>query len=456
MNQQDVLGMRIVEIATIVRLKPESVSLLLWTCGADAQCNPESLCCGPMPQSFSKLSGAMSTILAAMECPICFDTIPPPVIQCQNGHLICAGCRRRSERCPVCREKYSPGRSLIAEQIFTSLTEAFNLPNNEKLRERLFGGKFIRASDLKYINIQSLSQRSHTQKFLARLMGRSSSLENLSTLRKSLAVAEDKFPTSKSQSTTEIFQAAADHHLLHAKCGNIRQPISAAQSLECLQQVCRHPSSSSLNKSSSTTKTLLTAAVSCENLGQSSPTSATQTTTTTEEEEEEPLPRLIVPKLQHLPCVLDGRCDVKSMCSGDLRRHVNETHEIPILCFGGPSATIRLPPVEPMDNAFLVLRQGVHNVWLRLHHDDEMLFCAAMLEGNSPGTSKELTLETSIKTETCQKELIDRCKIKGIENGNWRKLLEEKRGMFYTKEALRSTFDTDNLLLSVKIAEKEG
>lgn len=434
-NHQDVLGLRIVEIANIVRLKPDNVSLLLWTCGADAQCHPEAnLCCGPMPQSFSKLSGAMSTILAAMECPICFDTIPPPVIQCQNGHLICSSCRRRSERCPVCREKYSPGRSLIAEQIFTSLTDAFNLPNNEKLRERLFGGKFIRASDLKYINIQSLSQRSHTQKFLARLMGsRSSSLENLSTLRKSLAVAEDKFRSSKSQSTTEIFQD-------EVKCGNIRKPMSAAQSFECLQQVCRHPSSSSLNNNKIMT---MTTAVSCENLGQSPP------------------PLLIVPNLQHLPCVLHDKC-AEMMCSVDLRRHVTEKHQIPILSFGGSSASIRLPPVEPLDNAFLLFRQGVHhNIWLRLHYDNEILFCAALLErspATQSGSKEEFTLETSIKKETCHKELIDRCDIQSIDECNWTQLLAEKTGIFYTKESLRSTFDNDNdnLLLSVKVLRKDA
>ena len=438
--------MRIAEVANIVRLRPDKVSLLLWTSGASAQCNPEFLCCGPLPQSLERLSGAMSTILAAMECPICFDTIPPPVIQCQNGHLICAMCRRRSERCPVCREKYSPGRSLIAEQIFTSLTDAFNLPNNEKLRERLFGGKFVRASDLKYINIQSLSgQRSHTQKFLARLMGsRSSSLENLSTMRKSLplSVAEEKFKTTKSQSTTEICQPA-DPPAVPFKCGNIRAPINAAQSLECLhQQVCRHPYSSSSTSSS------------CENLAKSSTLPS------------RPSQLVMVPNLQHLSCVLDGGVCPKMSCA-DLRRHINEDHEIPILSFVASMAKIRLPPVEPMDTAFLLFRQGVHHhVWLRLHYDEEMLFCAALLErspaaaaasggGGKKNVPKEaFVLETSIKSEAAQKEFLDRCNVTPIEEANcWNSLFKERKGIFYTQESLKSTFGAENLLLTVKIVK---
>lgn len=446
-NHQDVLGMRIVDIANIVRLTPDQVSLLLWTCGTVAGCNPESLCCGPMPLSFSKLSAAMSTILAAMECPICFDTIPPPVSQCQNGHLLCETCRRRSERCPVCREKYSPGRSLIAEQIFTSLTDAFNLPNNEKIRERLFGGKFIRVSDLKYINIQSLAaQRSHTQKFLARLMGRSSSLENLSTLRKSLGIADEKLLSSKSQSQSELFQV--NDQPIVVKCGNIRKPISAAQSFECLQKVCRHPSSSSLNLTTPTNPRESAESSQCsDDRDHSSPVD------TASSPSPPPPLSLVVPKLQNLPCVLDDQC-AKLMRNADLRRHLNEHHNIPIISFGVQSATIRLPPVEPIDNAFLLfMRQHHQNIWLRLHYDEEMLFCAALLE--SSHCSDDCILETSITANGSQKELIDRCYIPSAQNVSWNRLFEERKGIYYTKDSLSSTLGTNNLILKVKVVKME-
>lgn len=112
------MGLRIVDVANLVKAKSENVTLLLWTTGMEPTCNPESLCCGPMPLNLDRLSASMQTILAALECPICLDTIPPPVIQCMNGHLICLKCRIRADKCPICRQRYSTGRSLIAEQVF--------------------------------------------------------------------------------------------------------------------------------------------------------------------------------------------------------------------------------------------------------------------------------------------------------------------------------------------------
>lgn len=116
-NGEDVLGLRIAEAAQLVRAKTENVTLLLWTTGMDPTCSPESLCCGPMPINLDRLSSCVQSILAALECPICLDTIPPPVVQCTNGHLVCITCRARAEKCPICRQRYSGGRSLIAEQV---------------------------------------------------------------------------------------------------------------------------------------------------------------------------------------------------------------------------------------------------------------------------------------------------------------------------------------------------
>lgn len=116
-NGEDVLGLRIAEVAQLVRAKTENVTLLLWTTGMDPTCSPESLCCGPMPINLDRLSSCVQSILAALECPICLDTIPPPAVQCTNGHLVCVTCRSRAEKCPICRQRYSGGRSLIAEQV---------------------------------------------------------------------------------------------------------------------------------------------------------------------------------------------------------------------------------------------------------------------------------------------------------------------------------------------------
>eukprot|EP00938_MAST-03A_sp_MAST-3A-sp1_P005758 g5758.t1 len=38
-----------------------------------------------------------------LECPICLDTMGPPIFQCREGHLICSPCREKIDKCPTCR-----------------------------------------------------------------------------------------------------------------------------------------------------------------------------------------------------------------------------------------------------------------------------------------------------------------------------------------------------------------
>lgn len=204
--------MRIAEVANMVRSKSDIVTLLLWSTGMEPSCNSESLCCGPMPINLERLSASMQTIVAALECPVCFDTIPPPVYQCQNGHLVCSRCRVRSERCAICREKYTPGRSLLAEQVYQSITEAFNLTegNDGKLRERLFGAKCVRKPSFRSEgNLPAGKQiHSHTHKFLAKIMGKSSSVDNLSKKQQPIPSGELNGLKGKSLSlsSSEIFK----------------------------------------------------------------------------------------------------------------------------------------------------------------------------------------------------------------------------------------------------------
>ena len=53
----------------------------------------------------NRCSGAANgTDLATLfECPVCFDYVLPPIIQCQSGHLVCANCRPKLNCCPTCR-----------------------------------------------------------------------------------------------------------------------------------------------------------------------------------------------------------------------------------------------------------------------------------------------------------------------------------------------------------------
>lgn len=183
-NGEDIVGQKIAEVAARVRTRPDCASLLVWNCGADESCDPESLCCGPMPVSLKRLSSCVGAVLGALECPVCLDTIPPPAHQCGNGHLMCAGCRARAERCPVCRVRLCRGRSLLADQVYEALTDGFNVgasPREEqsaKLRQKLL---VLGGSKKKNANPELKVSFTPSNKFLTKLMGKSSSLTNLAT-----------------------------------------------------------------------------------------------------------------------------------------------------------------------------------------------------------------------------------------------------------------------------------
>ncbi|XP_067121342.1 E3 ubiquitin-protein ligase sina-like, partial [Centruroides vittatus] len=61
---------------------------------------------------------ALTTLLS---CPICYTVVHPPVYQCTNGHIVCSSCRQRITTCPTCRETLGHIRSLVAEQIASTL-----------------------------------------------------------------------------------------------------------------------------------------------------------------------------------------------------------------------------------------------------------------------------------------------------------------------------------------------
>ncbi|XP_055381367.1 probable serine/threonine-protein kinase cdc7 [Condylostylus longicornis] len=194
-NGQDILGLRISEIANIVKTKPDNLTLLLWCTGRDPACDENSLCCGPMPLSLERLSASMQTILACLECPVCMDIVPAPVSQCQNGHILCIKCRSKSEKCPICRQHYSCVRSLIAEQIYNSILDAFKLNSNDdqntddvhlnnavrstgrKLREKLFGAKYKRKQDN-----QNEKQQQTMQFETTKSLGISTKIKSASTI----------------------------------------------------------------------------------------------------------------------------------------------------------------------------------------------------------------------------------------------------------------------------------
>ncbi|KAK3923727.1 UPF0047 protein YjbQ [Frankliniella fusca] len=227
-NGEDVVGQKIAEVADRVRARPDCASLLVWNCGADEACDPESLCCGPMPVSLKRLSSCLGAVLGSLECPVCLDTIPPPAHQCGNGHLMCAGCRARAERCPVCRVRLCRGRSLLADQVYAALTDAFNVsaaPSEErsaKLRQKLLvpGGASVKQHKKRAQQPPPPPELkvsfTPSNKFLTKLMGKSSSLTNLaitddepvrlSAVPRHLSITAELAPQLKvkSLSTSEI------------------------------------------------------------------------------------------------------------------------------------------------------------------------------------------------------------------------------------------------------------
>ncbi|GAB0098996.1 uncharacterized protein DMENIID0001_148130 [Sergentomyia squamirostris] len=413
-NNEDVLGMRISEIAIMVKNRPAHVTLLLWSTGLDPQCTPDSICCGPMPQNLERLSACMSTILASMECPVCMDTIPPPAMQCQNGHLVCAKCRIRAEKCPVCREKHNMGRSLIAEQVFTSLREAFNLHGETpdgKLRERLFGAKNSRSCLVR--NNHQNKPPTHTQKLLAKLMGKASSMDNLTTPRKELTThpEENVNLKTKSFSSSEIFHSEA-------------------------VSVIRCPSAVISGKLPPTLST------------RRPPSCHTSTESVIE---------IVVPKFvdNMYKCPCGENCD-STFSSAELRRHILDGHGVPILTFGTASAEISLPPRTPVENACLLLQLEEKIFWLRLDTSDGNLFTSALIQSPHSDSSKYL-LEVIVQNVTAEKlmqrQLITRTAVHSLQSHSWHEVLRQRRGILYTKKSITSTFDpeADVLLLRASV-----
>lgn len=90
--------------------------------------------------------------------------------------------------------------------MYTSITETFKLREDDgKLRERLFGAKCRKSQTANTENTKSF--QSHTHKFLAKIMGKASSLDNLSCNNK--RETHNKAMTQSKQlslSVNEIFR----------------------------------------------------------------------------------------------------------------------------------------------------------------------------------------------------------------------------------------------------------
>lgn len=57
----------------------------------------------PVPSTSQDNSSGTQDLASLFECPVCFDYVLPPILQCQSGHLVCSNCRPRLTCCPTCR-----------------------------------------------------------------------------------------------------------------------------------------------------------------------------------------------------------------------------------------------------------------------------------------------------------------------------------------------------------------
>ena len=80
--------------------------------------------CSMMSQqpSTSGMTASGNDLTSLFECPVCFDFVLPPIIQCQNGHLVCSSCRQKLTSCPTCRVPISNTiRNLPMEKLATTM-----------------------------------------------------------------------------------------------------------------------------------------------------------------------------------------------------------------------------------------------------------------------------------------------------------------------------------------------
>ena len=88
---------------------------------------------GPTPLNLQLLSSCLQQCSQLLECPVCLESVQPPVWQCCHGHLLCSGCRTRSDRCPLCRVPLGPrGRSLLADKLHRLLSQTYRRYSDQR------------------------------------------------------------------------------------------------------------------------------------------------------------------------------------------------------------------------------------------------------------------------------------------------------------------------------------
>ncbi|XP_075724223.1 uncharacterized protein LOC119183261 isoform X2 [Rhipicephalus microplus] len=68
----------------------------------------------------TQITTSVSQMSTLLECPVCGNYALPPIMQCENGHHLCAPCRKNVAMCPVCRAPKGNNRNLALEKLAES------------------------------------------------------------------------------------------------------------------------------------------------------------------------------------------------------------------------------------------------------------------------------------------------------------------------------------------------
>ncbi|KAG8304136.1 hypothetical protein J6590_101578, partial [Homalodisca vitripennis] len=380
-----------------------------------------SLCCGPMPTSLQRLSSCMNGILAILECPVCLDTIPPPAHQCGNGHLICVRCRLQSERCPVCRLRFTRGRSLLADKVYNSLTEAFHLreeppeTRSAKMRQRLVGKKKIPEVQRPVAEVKP-TLNPPKNKLLTRIMGKSSSVENLSTNTKSSNSLSVDFASNlktKSLSSSEIF--------------NQISPAISQDSIISSNNVGVELSSSRSYQGS------------LESLTQRMLTDFGDTELTD-----------------------DGAlysCPFSHNCTAQLKRpslfrHLQHEHTGPLVQYFSPQFTTDIPPCLPDHSLITITTEGnVYFLKIIPKNQSDYFVWMWVLGGKFKAEALKLIL-TLRSSDVDSPELTFKSAVHSLANTSWSDVMNGDKGITLKKEIIEATFKNEKMKLQVGVTSK--
>ncbi|CAE8697276.1 unnamed protein product [Polarella glacialis] len=80
--------------------------------------------------SAKKRKASSQGVEGLLECPVCMiDPMPPPILQCRNGHALCAGCAKQLRNCPSCQATPLNIRCLMLEKAAeTMMVACVNAP----------------------------------------------------------------------------------------------------------------------------------------------------------------------------------------------------------------------------------------------------------------------------------------------------------------------------------------